>query len=129
MDLAPAPAVGARAWFGAFTLLGAAWAFSLVSILSIGMVILPLATVATVVLLTRRSSRQGLPGLVAGLGAPLVYVAYLNRAGPGNVCTAVVRGASCMQEFDPLPWLIVGLALVAAGVAAFLIRTRSQPRI
>jgi hypothetical protein len=34
-----------------------------------------------------------------------------------------------MQEFDPLPWLIVGLALVAAGVVAFLIRTRSQPRI
>jgi len=124
-----APAVGARAWFGAFTLLGAAWAFSLVSILSIGMVILPLATVATVVLLTRRSSRQGLPGLVAGLGAPLVYVAYRNRAGPGQVCTELAARSSCTQDLDPLPWLIVGLCLVAVGAVAFLIRSRPHRRL
>jgi hypothetical protein len=136
MDLAPLAGARLWAWFGpgaaqvgAWLLTGAAWALSLVAILSIGLFVIPLAIVATVLLARRTSWRLGFSGLIAGPGAPLIYVAYLNRAGPGNVCTAVARGTSCMQEFDPLPWLIVGLALVAAGVAAFLIRTRSQPRI
>ena len=129
MDLAPVAGARLWAWFGAWLLTGAAWALSLVAILSIGLFVIPLAIVATVLLARRTSWRLGFSGLIAGPGAPLIYVAYLNRAGPGNVCTAVARGTSCMQEFDPLPWLIVGLALATAGVVAFLIRTRSQPRI
>jgi len=111
----------------AFTLLGAAWAFSLVSILSIGMVILPLATVATVVLLTRRSSRRAFPASLPSR-APLVYVAYLNRAGQPGVHRAR-RRSSCTQDLDPLPWLIVGLCLVAVGAVAFLIRSRPHRRL
>src|ERR1035441_7753758 len=100
MDLAPVAGVRLWAWFGAWLLTGAAWALSLVVILSIGLFVIPLAIVATVLLARRTSWRPGLPGLIAGLGAPLFYVAYLNRAGPGNVCTAVARGTSCMKEFE-----------------------------
>jgi hypothetical protein len=128
MDAAEAVAVRPWAWFGAWLLLGAVWMFALVAILSVGVFVLPVATVATVLLARRVSGRPGLPGLVSGLGAPVLYVAYLNRSGPGEVCTVFARGSSCAQEWDPWPWLIVGLAFVAAGIVMFWVRARPRPQ-
>jgi len=126
-----ATTVGVRPWgrFGAWLLVGAAWSLGVVAILSIGLFVLPVAAVATVLLARRAPGRPGLPGLVSGLGAPVLYVAYLNRSGPGNVCTATARASSCVQEFDPWSWLIVGLVLVTTGIAVFWLRTRPRPRV
>ncbi|MGO9962144.1 MAG: hypothetical protein ACLPUG_01790 [Acidimicrobiales bacterium] len=114
------------AWFGAWLLLGTLWMFALVAILSVGLYLLPVAVVATVLLARRVSGRAGLPGLVSGLGAPVLYVAYLNRRGPGEVCSVFATGSSCVQEWDPWPWLIVGLAFVAFGIVLFGVRGRPR---
>jgi hypothetical protein len=37
--------------------------------------------------------------------------------------------SSCTQDLDPLPWLIVGLALVAVGAVVFLIGARPHRRV
>ena len=115
------------AWFGVWSLLGAVWTFALLAILSVGLYILPVAAAATVLLARRVSGRRGLPGLVSGLGAPVLYVAYLNRRGPGEVCAVLDGGSSCVQQWDPWPWLIVGLVLVATGIVVF--RARARPRV
>ncbi|MGA2471147.1 MAG: hypothetical protein ABSG64_10700 [Solirubrobacteraceae bacterium] len=45
-----------------------------------------------------------------------LYVAYLNRSGPGNICHYSIHGGeSCVQESTPIPWLLVALVLFTVG--------------
>lgn len=124
--------VSRRPWiyFIIWMLVGGAWAMVIVGALSIGIFFIPVATIATVFLVRKPSSRRGIPGLFAGLALPLLYVAYLNRIGPGMVCTktqsAFGVGQSCGQEGNPWIWLLAGLVLVVVGVAIFIISTRSR---
>jgi hypothetical protein len=111
-------------WFTAWLLVGAGYALSLIGVASIGLFVLPLPVLATVLLVRRRPAARGLPGLISGLGVPLLYVAYVNRAGPGTICTAVTGGQECHGEWSPWPWLAVGVILVVLGVAAFAGRQR-----
>jgi hypothetical protein len=74
-------------WFIAWMFVGAGYALGVLSALSIGAYVLLITVVATIVLATRAGNRVGLPGLVSGLSLPLFYVAYLNRSGPGTICT------------------------------------------
>jgi hypothetical protein len=111
----------ALAWFGCWLVAGASWAVTVLGALSIGVFVLPVAIALTVLLATRRTSSIGLPGIISGAGFPLLYVAYLNRGGPGNVCTTFASGGSCAQEWSPWPWLGIGMVLVATGVVAFAI--------
>jgi hypothetical protein len=122
-------------WFTAWLLVGAGYAVGLVGIASIGLFVLPLPVLATVLLARRQPATSGLPGLISGLGVPFLYVAYLNRAGPGTICSTVTGGQECTDEWSPWPWLAVGVILLVLGVAAFLVRqrraslqwTRTQP--
>jgi hypothetical protein len=115
------------AWFVAWAAVGVGYAFSLLAIASIGWFLLPLPVIATVLLTRHSPARRGLAGLVCGLGAPVLYVAYLNRSGPGTVCTST-PGQSCTDEWNPWPWFAVGIALVLGGAAVFLARRRpSRP--
>src|SRR5262249_28751858 len=87
-------------WFCAWFLVGALASLGLLTALTIGIFLLPVALAAGVFLATRRGargSRAGLAGLVSGLGVPLLYVAFLNREGPGNVCTTTATGQSCVD--------------------------------
>jgi hypothetical protein len=97
---------------------------SLIGIASIGLFVLPLPVLATVLLIRRQPATSGLPGLISGLGVPFLCVAYLNRAGPGTICSAVTGGPQCTDEWSPWPWLAVGVILLALGVAAFVGRQR-----
>ena len=65
------------------------------------------------------SIRPGVVGLVTGFGVPLLWVGYLNRSGPGQVCTTTATSQSCEQQWSPWPWLAVGLLAATAGVIAF----------
>jgi hypothetical protein len=106
--------------FGIWLLLGGGFAFGFLAILSIGIFVLPVVLILAVLAGRRGVTGRGLLGLVSGAGLPLLYVAWLNRDGPGEVCRRVANGVECTQQSSPWPWLGVGLALVAAGAALFV---------
>ncbi len=116
-------------WFGAWLLVGTAASLGVLSILTIGIFVLPIAGIACIVLLSRRASIIGLPGFLSGLSLPLFYVAYLNRDGPGTVCD-VTRGggSSCTDEWSPWPFFALGVLLFLAGIAIFVVVQRNRDR-
>ena len=57
-------------------------------------------------------------GFLTGAGLPLLWVAYVQRQGPGTTCWHTASSAGCDQHLNPLPWLIVGVTLVLTGLIA-----------
>ncbi|HET6532026.1 MAG TPA: hypothetical protein VFH03_15655 [Actinoplanes sp.] len=100
-------------WFAGWAVVGAAYAFGLLGVLSIGIFVLPCAVLATWYLARRRESMTGVAGVLAGVGVPLLVLAFLHRGGPGVVCDGMV----CDERLSPWPWLIAGLLFVLLGVA------------
>jgi hypothetical protein len=122
---APRDRMGAM-WFIAWTLVGAGYAFGVLSALSIGAFVLLITVVATIVLATRPGNRVGLPGLVSGLSLPLFYVAYLNRSGPGTICTRTATSQTCSDQWSPWPWIVVGILLLVTGCVWFAMANRRR---
>jgi hypothetical protein len=122
-----------RDWlmFTGWLLIGASYLLALLTILSIGIFIMPNTVVGTVALATRRDTERGLPGLVSSASLPLFLLTYLNRHGPGTYCTTSADGGNeCLEGLlAPWPLLAVGLLLLVAGVALFLRLRRRQPVI
>jgi hypothetical protein len=95
---------------------------------TIGLFVLPVAVAIAAALAWRRRVGLAGPGILTGLGLLPCYLAYLNRGGPGTVCTATATGGTCTQEWSPWPWLGVGLCLVVAGAALQVRTSRRQTR-
>jgi hypothetical protein len=116
------PALWAFAWW---TVVGALLGLGFASILTIGLVLLLASCVLTVtgVLLTalRNRSAAAVPG---GLSVAVLYLAWLNRGGPGRVCETTNMDTSCIEAWSPWPFLIVALLLIAATV--FLVRLANR---
>ncbi len=102
-------------WFWAWVLVGCATAFGL---LVAGMLALAPTAVVIWLMASRPAARRSAFGLATGLGIPLIYVAWLQRAGPGTTCWHTANASGCEQYLNPLPWLVVGAVLVAAGIVA-----------
>lgn len=102
-------------WFAGWALVGAGAALGVLGAMTIGVVVLPVVAGAAVLLAARRGSGAGVAGLVVGAAVPLLYVAYLNRDGPGTVCRTTPGGSSCTDEWSPWPFLVVALVLVVVG--------------
>jgi hypothetical protein len=101
----------------AWLAIGALYAIGIAGALTIGVFVLPVAIIATIVLARNLRSLPGLPGVFAGFSPVLIYIALLNRDGPGNVCSRNARGGgSCTQEWSPWPFLLVAAVLVAVSV-------------
>lgn len=113
------------AWFAGWLVVGAGWGLGLLGLATIGVFVLPVALAATVILATRPGAAAGLPGLVSGLGLPLLYVAYLNRGGPGTICGSTPTSQTCAETSSPWPWLGVAALLIASGL---LIHVRRHVR-
>jgi hypothetical protein len=113
-------------WFIAWMLVGAGYALGLLSLLSIGAFVLLITLVATIVLVTRPGNRVGLPGLVSGLSLPLFFVAYLDRSGPGTICTTTATSQTCSDQWSPWPWIVVGIVLLVSGCVWFAIASRRR---
>lgn len=106
--------------FLAWAVVGAGACFTVLAALSIGVYVAPAVIIALIVLLRWERARTiAAFGMISGLGPVLLYVAYLNRGGPGNVCTTSGISQSCVTEMSPWPWLVAGIAALAAGIAAF----------
>jgi hypothetical protein len=105
---------------------GAWFCLGFLAILRIGIFVMPVAAIAAVMLATRRGSASGLASLLSGLALPFLWVAYLNRSGPGTISTAIPNGTQCTDEWSPWPWLAVGLLLVAGSVSPMFRLTSSR---
>jgi ABC-type Fe3+-siderophore transport system permease subunit len=103
-------------------LVGAGVAFGLLGALTIGVFVLPVAGLAAIGLTRIPAAASGVSGVVAGAGVGPLFVAYLNRDGPGDVCTVTARSSACVGEWSPWPWMAVGLVLVGVGFALFAAR-------
>lgn len=114
---------GGWAWFAAWALVGGGACFAVLAVLTVGMFVAPVVAAAAVLLGCVRRSHRGLPGLISGFGIPPFYLAWLNRDGPGTVCHSTATSTSCIGEWPPWPFAIVGVAVVAFGVVVFLRRT------
>jgi hypothetical protein len=118
MTLTPPDRRGAI-WFIAWMLTGAGWALGLLTTLTIGPYVLLITAAATILLATRARTLVGLPGLVSGLSLPLFYVAFLNRSGPGTICTTTATSQHCLDEWSPWPWLVIGIVVLVSGCVWF----------
>jgi hypothetical protein len=112
-----------------WSILGVGFSVGLLSILTIGLFVLATTTLLALLIVQWRGVGSDLAGVVSGLGLPLLYVALLNRRGPGTACTVVRNGMSCVEESNPWLWLGAGVTLIAVGLAIFLSgrRHRSTP--
>ena len=107
--------------FLAWPVVGAALAVSVLGALTIGAYVLPFALGGLFLLLRWGGDRRSSVGLISGLGLPLLYIAFLNRDGPGTICSSYGNGGrQCVDEWSPWPWLLIGLALVTAGIVLFV---------
>jgi hypothetical protein len=98
-----------------WALLGSAAALGAVSL---GPLLLAPVAAMGALLISRPAIRRSAFGLLTGAGALLLYVAWVQRDGPGATCWHTATAAGCDQRLDPLPWLITGIALVVVGLIA-----------
>jgi len=120
MSFDASPGTRTRVAYVGWVVVGAAVAVGLLAPLTIGVVAVVFAAFMTVALVATPAGRSASAfGLLSGAGAVPLYVAWLNRQGPGQICTSTAISTHCVSEWSPWGWLIVGIALVAAGMAAF----------
>lgn len=111
--------------FLGWCLVGAALALSMLTLLTIGPFVLLVTLMLIGFLLWRVDFGWAMAGMISGAGLPVLYVAWLNRGGPGEVCTQTATQLSCSDEWSPWPFVVVGALLLAGGVVAFA-RNRSR---
>jgi hypothetical protein len=114
--------------FAAWAGCGASAAFTFVGAFAVGpLAILP--TILLAVLATRLGGDNvSAVGVAAGVGAWGFVLGWLNRDGPGEVCTTTATGGGCTQEWSPWPFWLAGAFLVTASVAGFAYVSRLSRR-
>jgi hypothetical protein len=102
-------------WFWAWALVGVAGALGLISL---GPIALVPAFIAGVVMSRSHTGSRSAFGLLVGAGILSLFVAYVQRDGPGAACWHTASGSGCDQHLNPIPWLVAGIVLVVGGVIA-----------
>ena len=113
--------VSEQRWFAAWVVVGGAIALGAVSF-ALGPLVLIPAAVAAVLLLRRPAARRSAYGAPIGVGLLLLFVAYVNREGPGTTCWDHGTASGCDEHLNPLPWLLLGVAFVVGGFVAYRLR-------
>ena len=108
-------------WFLAWLAVGVGLGLG-VSVL--GVFAVPLALLAAVLLGVRHHGGRAALGALVGVGLLLLYVAYVQRKGPGTVSWHTATASGSNQYLDPRPWLVAGLLLVVGGLVAYAWRGR-----
>ena len=102
-------------WFSVWVLLGVA---ATLGAISLGPLVFVPAAAGALFLAYRPGIRRSAFGLLSGAGLLLLYVAWVQRDGPGTTCWHTATASGCDQHLNPLPWLIAGAALFVTGVLA-----------
>jgi hypothetical protein len=100
-------------WFA----VGVSYGFGVAALLTVGALLLLVALAGTALLVSRRATRGGWPAAICGPAIVLLYIAYLNRNGPGTVCTTTGTGGSCVDEYAPWPFVAAAVVLIVVGAA------------
>ncbi|MCW2964490.1 MAG: hypothetical protein JWO17_1742 [Actinomycetia bacterium] len=108
-------------WFAAWVVVGCALALGVVSFALGPLVFVPAALVGAL-MVRKPNARRGAYGALVGVGVLLLFVAYLNREGPGTTCWQHGSTSGCGQHLNPLPWLFLGLGFVVGGFVAHRLR-------
>jgi hypothetical protein len=111
--------------FLAWAATGACLDTGLLTVFTIGPFLLVLAVIAAAVLTWRRRLGIATIGAASGVGLISFAIAYLNRQGPGQVCTMTATAQSCTTEWSPWPWLAAGIVLISAGLTLYLVLRRT----
>jgi hypothetical protein len=107
-------------WFSVWVVVGASVALSVVSL---GPLFLAgILAVATFGALRRPEIWRSAFGLLSGVGALLLGVAWVQRDGPGTTCWRTGTAAGCDQHLNPLPWLALGIAFFVAGIVGQVLK-------
>jgi hypothetical protein len=121
-----------RAWLAGWAVAGALLAFAFVTGLSIGLFVLPLAFGALGFVAARARVWPEALGLLGGVGATCLLIAALNRAyepcpaaGETTLGASQAASASC-GGLSPVPWLFVGVVLLALSVGGYAIAGMAQ---
>ncbi len=106
---------------------GALVAFGVAGLATIGIFLLALAAVLVAVALAVPALRRpSVPGLLLGLSTAPLFIAWLNRGGPGTVCTTTADSTACTDQWSPWPFVAVGVLLAGAGVALLVTARRRR---
>ncbi len=100
-------------WFWVWALVGCAAALAVVSL---GPLLLLPAVLLGAWMASRPAIRGSSAGLLTGAGMLFLFVAYVNRQGPGTLCWQHGTASGCDTYLNPLPWLVIGVAMVLAGI-------------
>lgn len=105
--------------FVLWALLGAGGCLALLGALTIGIFVAPVVAVLALVLLKATGADRSIVGAVSGASLILFYVAWLNRDGPGEVCRVDRNVTECGEQWNPWPWVVIGIVLLSVGIAVF----------
>ena len=109
-------------------LVGALAAFGIAGLATIGLFLLALASVLVAVAFAVPALRRpSVPGFLVGLSTAPLYIGWLNRGGPGTVCTSTADSTMCSDLWSPWPFVAVGVLLAGAGVALLVVTRRRAP--
>jgi hypothetical protein len=103
-------------WFWAWALIGAVTA--LLSISSLGPILVAPVLLVAYLMASRPGILRSGFGFLSGAGVLLLYVAWVQRDGPGTTCWHTQTASGCEQHLNPLPWLLAGIVLFVGGIAA-----------
>jgi hypothetical protein len=95
--------------FWLWSLAGALVTFSLVAAASVGLLVMPVAALATFFVARKTRDRAELLGALVGAAGVCFAIAWIQRA-PGG--------------FDARPWLVAGIVLAVAGLAGYEVFSR-----
>ena len=115
------PRVVRCGWFWAWATVGAAGGLGAISL---GPIALAPSFIAALAMSRSRSASRSAFGLIAGAGLLSLFVAFVQRDGPGTTCWHTALASGCDQHLNPVPWLVAGIVLVVGGVVAQARRMR-----
>jgi hypothetical protein len=104
---------------------GALVAFGVAGLATIGLLLMALAAVLVAVALAVPALRPpSVAGVLLGFSTAPLFIAWLNRGGPGTVCTTTADVTACTDQWSPWPFVGVGVLVAGAGVALLVVARR-----